>query len=84
MGYIRQSTVSRFREVFSNVGTTSGVLCPELDSSVEEKHGAMKESLKKGCKGDEGPGAPFLQGKPGRELELFSLKKRRCKEDQCS
>lgn len=60
MGYIRQSIVSRFREVLSNGGATYGVLRPELDSSVKEKDGAMEESLKKGYKSDEGPGVSFL------------------------
>lgn len=58
---------------------TSGVVCPDLGSSVQERPGHTGVDLKNGQKGLYGTGAPLLRGKADTEPGLFNLEKRRLK-----
>ncbi|KAK4828615.1 hypothetical protein QYF61_000067 [Mycteria americana] len=100
LGCIRRSVASGSREMIlpllSSVKAASGVLCPVLSSSVQERYRHTGESPIAGHKDDEGTRAPQIQGKaeragtvqPGEEKaqgDLISVHKhlkRRCKEDR--
>jgi len=62
LGRTRKSIASRPGEViplYSGLVRPSGVLCPVLGSSVQERCGHTEVSLAEGHKDDKGAGAPF-------------------------
>jgi len=80
LGGVRLDIASRSREVipplYSALVRHIWVLCPELGSSVQERHGRTGASPVKGHKDGQGTGTSVVR-KGLRELGLLSLEKGR-------
>jgi len=63
LGCIKRSMASRSREVILPLcsGETSpGVLCPAMEPSAQERHGAVGAGPEEGHKNDQNGGTPLL------------------------
>jgi len=70
-GCIKRSVASRAREVilpplFCTGKTSPGVLHPDVEFSVQERHGSVGTCPEKSHKNDPRDGTPFLQGQAER------------------
>jgi len=62
LGCIQRSMACRLREVILPGEASPGILCPDMESSVQEIHRPVREHPEKGRKNDIQNGTPFLQG----------------------
>ena len=80
MGCIKRSVASKAREVIpplcSALVSSPGVLHPDVEFSVQERHGPVGVHPEKGYRNDPRDGTPPYKDRL-RELGLISLKKRR-------
>ena len=81
LGCIKRVMVSRVREVILYAhGTSPGVLHPDMESSVQERCGPVG-AHPEGCHKNDSRVEHLSYGDRLRELGLFSLEKKRLRED---